>query len=469
MSLLLRAVEVDGRVVDVRVIAERIAEIGPALARRDDQVIDGHGGALIPGLHDHHLHLYATAASAASVPVGPPGVRDATALARALTAADSALPPGRWLRAIGYHESVAGDLDRQALDRLVPDRPTRIQDRSGARWTLNRAAIDALDLEARSHAGIERDASGRPTGRLHRADRWLRDLLPPEAAPDLAALGARLSRSGVTGVTDTTPFAHVDDLHLLADAVRRGALPQRVLVTGGPELTEAPARPGLEQGPVKLVIDDATYPSLDVLVAQIARAHAAERSVAIHCVTRTSLVLALAAWDLTGSHRGDRVEHGAVVPPELLDGLRRHRLTVITQPGFVAERGDEYLLDVDGDDLPYLYPCRSLLDAGVAVAGSTDAPYGSIDPWRAMQAAVSRRAPSGAVVGGGEAVSPDRALQLFLGDPHDPGGPPRPVAVGVEADLCLLAHPLPDVLVRLSADDVAATICRGRVTYLSPR
>ncbi|MGQ0432150.1 MAG: amidohydrolase family protein [Microthrixaceae bacterium] len=469
MSLLLRAVEVNGRVVDVRVIDERIAEIGPALLRREDAVIDGHGGALIPGLHDHHVHLYATGASAASVTVGPPDVRDADALARALTAAGRALAPGRWLRAVGYHESVAGDLDRDVLDRLVPDRPMRIQHRSGVRWTLNGVAVDALDLEARSHAGIERDASGRPTGRLHRADRWLRDLLPPDAAPDLAALGAQLAACGVTGVTDTTPFAQIDDVHLLANAVERGALPQRVLVTGGPELAEAPPLPGLDHGPVKLVIDDASYPALDVLTAQIARAHAAERAVAIHCVTRPSLVLALAAWDLTASRRGDRVEHGAVVPPELVDGLRRHRLTVVTQPGFIGERGDEYLLDVDDDDLPHLYPCRSLLDAGVPVAGSTDAPYSSVDPWRAMRAAVSRRAPSGTVIGGDEAVDAATALRLFLGGAHDPGGPPRTVAVGEPADLCLLDRPLADALQRLSADDVAATVCAGQLVYDASR
>lgn len=469
MSVLLRGVEVDGCVVDVRVVGELIAEIGTALPQRDEEVIDGNGGALIPGLHDHHLHLYATAAAATSVSVGPPEVRDAPALARALAAADGVLAPGRWLRAVGYHESVAGDLDAQGLDRMVPNRPLRLQHRTGARWTLNRAAIEALDLHARAHPGIERDAAGHPTGRLHRADRWLRDLLPAEAVPDLGALGARLASYGVTGVTDTTPFDRVGDFDLLAAAVASGALPQHVMVTGGSELTEVVSPDGLEQGPVKLVIDDAAYPALDVLGAQIARAHTADRAVAIHCVTRASLVLALAAWDIAGSRRGDRVEHAAVVPPELVDAVVRHGLTVVTQPGFIGERGDEYVSDVDEDDLPHLYPCRSLLDAGVPVAGSTDAPYSSADPWRAMRAAVSRRASSGAVVGANEAVDAATALRLFLGRAHDPGGPPRTLAVGVPADLCLLDRPLADALARLSADDVMATICRGRVTYLSRR
>ncbi|MEX2293070.1 MAG: amidohydrolase family protein [Acidimicrobiales bacterium] len=463
MSLLLRDVEVDGANVDVRVVDGLVAEIGVEVSTDGHEVVDGLGGALIPGLHDHHLHLYSTAAAARSTAVGPAEARDLTGLRDALLEADAVLPSGDWLRAVGYHESVAGDLDRAALDRLVPDRPLRVQHRSGARWMLNSAGIAALDLAGRDEISIERDATGRPTGRLHRADAWLRQLLPAEPALDFASLGASLANVGITGVTDTTPFEHLDELTTLATAVRSGDLPQRVVVTGGPALADAARPAGLEQGPVKLVIDDAAYPSLTELIAHISHAHQHDRSVAIHCVTRTALVLALAAWDAAGSIEGDRVEHGAVVPPELVGGLQRHDLTVVTQPGFIGERGDEYLAEVDRDDLPHLYPCGSLIGAGVRVAGSTDAPFTSFDPWAAMRSAVHRRSPSGATVGGAEAIDPATALRLFLGAPGDPGGPPRTVQVGAPADLCLLDRPLAEVLTRLRSDDVAATICAGRL------
>jgi predicted amidohydrolase YtcJ len=236
------------------------------------------------------------------------------------------------------------------------------------------------------------------------------------------------------------------------------------MVTGGPALTAAVLPAGLERGPVKVLVDDATYPALAELAGHIALAHRHDRAVAIHCVTRTALVLALAAWDEAGSRPGDRVEHGSVIPAELFGALARHGLTVVTQPGFVGERGDEYLEDAV-DDLADLYRCRTLLDAGIPVAASTDAPYTSLDPWAAMRAAAARAAPSGAVVGPGEAVTPARALALFLADLDDPGGPPRVVAPGARADLCLLAHPLATVLARLSADDVVATICAGRVVH----
>jgi hypothetical protein len=58
-------------------------------------------------------------------------------------------------------------------------------------------------------------------------------------------------------------------------------------------------------------------------------------------------------------------------------------------------------------------------------------------------------------------VSPARALALWLGRPDDPGAPPRRVAVGEPADLCLLHAPLADVLSAPRAEAVAATLVAG--------
>lgn len=463
-EVVLRDVEVAGRRVDVRMVGPAVTEVGPTLRPSNGaQVVDGQGGALLPGLHDHHIHLMATAAARGSVRVGPRDVAGRPGLATALADADAALGPGRWLRAVGYHESVAGDLDRWALDALVPRRPVRLQHRSGAQWVLNSAAVHRLALGDEAVEGLERDETGTPTGRLHRLDRWLRGRVPADGPPDLARLGRELARRGVTGVTDTTPSEDVADLGPLAAAVAGGDLPQRVVVTGGLGMVDAPLPPGLERGPVKLVVDDGDYPALDDLAAGVTRAHRAGRAVAVHCVTRTALVLALAAWDQAGSRPGDRVEHGFVVPPELHPALRRHRLTVVVQPGFVAERGDEYLAEVDPDDLPHLHPCRSLIEAGISVAGGTDAPFTDPDPWRAVAAATARTTPDGQALGAHEAVEPSRALALFLGPSAAAGGPPRRVEVGAAADLCLLGHPLDEALSRPAEVDVAVTLCRGAV------
>src|ERR1700760_446000 len=134
---MLRAVEVrPGVLGDVRVRDAKIDEIGPALAGRGERVVGGDGGALLPGLHDHHCHLLAPAAAFDSVLCGPPAVTPPADLAAALRAgaqrAADAGPDDGWVRGVNYDEAVAGPLDCSALDRFVASVPTRIQHRSGA-------------------------------------------------------------------------------------------------------------------------------------------------------------------------------------------------------------------------------------------------------------------------------------------------------------------------------------------------
>src|SRR5204863_9552612 len=131
------------------------------------------------------------------------------------------------------------------------------------------------------------------------------------------------------------------------------------------------------------------------------------------------------------------------------------------QPNSLAERGDDYLAAVDSTQHDILYRCGTLAAAGIPVAAGTDAPFGDPDPWRAMQAAVERRTTSGRTLGKKERVTPERAMQLFLGGPDDPGGPPRRVTVGAPGDLCLLDAPVATVLDTLDRALVRLTIVGG--------
>jgi len=178
-------------------------------------------------------------------------------------------------------------------------------------------------------------------------------------------------------------------------------------------------------------------------------------------------VLAAAALGAAGVRAGDRVEHAAIAPPEAMALLAGLRVTVVTQPGFIATRGDAYARDVAAADLPHLYRCQGFLDAGIALGGSTDAPFGSPDPWAAMRAAVDRRTPEGSVIGDGERLPPERALALFTSPAEAPGGAPRRVAIGAPADLCLLARPWAEARTRLDAADVCATLCAGALVFRS--
>ncbi|MGW1737709.1 amidohydrolase family protein [Nocardia sp. NPDC001965] len=459
-SLLIRDAEVSGSPgTDVLIRAGRIAAVGTDLPASGLPVRDAEGGALLPGLHDHHLHLHASAADAASVRCGPPRVRTAADLAHALATA----PGEDWIRGVGYVETVAGLLDSAALDSLHARRPVRVQHRSGALWILNSAAARRVGLDTAADPGIERDTAGRATGRLWRADSWLRSRLPDTGPPDLTDIAARLARYGITGITDATPDLADSSRTALIAAAESGTVPQRLNLLGVPLGAQCGA--GVTAGAYKIVLADSGFPEIDTLVSTIRAAHELGRPVAVHCVSREALLILLAAFDEAGSVPGDRIEHGAIVPGESVAVLRRLGITVVTQPGFIGARGDDYLDRVDPADLPDLYRCRSLIEAGVGSALSSDAPYGPLDPWRIIADAVTRRAPGGRIIGPEETLRAPDALGRFLAPLHDPGGRARVVTPGTAADLVLLDRPIDRMLEHPAAEAVCTTVIGGRVVF----
>jgi predicted amidohydrolase YtcJ len=331
----------------------------------------------------------------------------------------------------------------------VGERPVRIQHRSGRLWMLSSAACRRLGLDAGD-------------GRIFDADTELRARLGREEPPDLEPVGRLLASRGVTGVSDATATNGPAEAAILADAAARGVLPQRLRLMGGASL---PATSGTVRGERKLVLHEAAPPDFVELVTAVDAAHRDGRGVAFHCVTRAELVLALAALESAGVERGDRIEHASVAPPELVKLLAERRVTVVTQPGFVHERGDAYLTDVEPADVPWLYRGRGFLEAGVLLGGGSDAPFGEADPWIAMRAAVDRRSAGGNTLCVGEALSPEESLALFTSSPDAPGGPPRRIEVGVPADLCLLDRPWSQARLVLSRAAVHATLIGGALVH----
>lgn len=438
---------------DVRIADGRIAEIGQLASETGEAQIDAMGGALLPGLHDHHMHLFATAAARSSVFCGPPKVNVADDLVRAL----AGVPGTGWLRGIGYHEGVAGDLNRAWLDRHSPDRPVRIQHRGGRRWVLNTRALDEL-LCGQAKVPDRLDVSN---GHLDDSDDWLRDCLSG-TLPCLGAVSAELAAYGVTGVTEMTPSNDATVLDHFAAQQKSGLLQQKLVAAVKPDFTADHGQAGGRYS--KFHLHEARLPDYTQFVRAIEASHDKARPIAVHCVTLVELIFTIAALRQAGVLPGDRIEHASVTPAEQLAEIADLGLLVVTQPNFVRERGDAYLADVPSDEQPFLYRGLSFIRAGIPLAGGTDAPFGRLDPWFAMQAAVDRTTASGAVIGPEERLTPEQAVCLFLGVEHEPATQ-RTVAIGTPADLCLLRANWAEARGNLHAGLVRQTFSAGRLIY----
>jgi predicted amidohydrolase YtcJ len=430
--LIQRATLLDGAVADIRT-GPHVLEVADRLApRRGESVLDAAHGTVIPGLHDHHVHLHSAAAALTSVSVGPREVADRGALRRVLATAN--IGDDGWIRAVGYHDTVAGPLNRDVLDDVCPNVPVRVQHRSGVLWTLNSAGLTRVGLP------------DHPDGQLRSVDaRWSDTLQRREIG--LAEVSRQLASYGVTGVTDATPDLGIADVIKFSEAHRHGDLLQHVHCL-------APGK--------RILHDDAL--DLEALTEWVAARHADGATVALHCVTAAQLVVSIAALRAAGSRPGDRIEHAAIVPDDCVADLVELGIIVATQPNFVSERGDQYLVDVPQHEHAALWRVASLCSAGVPVVMSTDLPFGAADPWAAMRAAVHRTTPSGVVLGAAECISAATALTMFLGSAAQPIRV-RTVSSEQPSDLCVLAAPPATVLRELDATMVATTVVAGEVVY----
>ena len=432
MSVIIKRAELSGEIVDIRLSGGLIAEIGTKLVT-DQEVFDAQGKALLPGLHDHHIHLNASAAAMNSVRCGPPDVVDKSGLINTLHATQS-----DFIRGVGYHPSVAGEIAREWLDDNGPNKPIRIQHRSGRLWILNSLAMQAYGLS------VPQD------GRLLDSDTKLRGT---SQFPDLKPLINRLLGYGITGVTEVTPSNGAAELaHYI-----KHAQPLRLCIMGKAGLSNLDD-PHI--GPLKLHYHDHNLPALDDLAAEINAAHKAGRNMAAHCVTRAELMLTLAAIEQAGVRRGDRIEHAAIADDATIDWMKRLGVIVVTQPNFITERVEAYSKDVPREDHGNLWRLKAFKTAALPMAAGSDAPFGNSNPWAAMAAAVTR--PSGFEA---EAVSPETALALYTKPCHDAGAPARRVEVGEIADLCMIDRPWAEARENLGDVRVKATWVGGKLVY----
>jgi predicted amidohydrolase YtcJ len=149
----------------------------------------------------------------------------------------------------------------------------------------------------------------------------------------------------------------------------------------------------------------------DTACARMQAAHLAGLSVCVHAIGDRANHTAAELFDRIlrrhpGHHR-HRIEHASVLDDATLARLAEHDITAVVQPISIhSER--RWLRDRLGDErLARTYPYRSMLDAGVTVAYSSDAPIEDTDVLAALHAAVDRHG-----VSPEQAVTPIDALGM---------------------------------------------------------
>lgn len=372
----------------------------------------GDGLVLAKSFHDHHVHLRGLVASAISLDLGPRTAPSGVKFDSLLRDAVQLRRRGEWIRATGFHEQFVGEVTCGRLDRLAPRNPVRVEHASGALWVLNTLAISELLACGMPDSLIERDEQGNPSGHFLRAESWLR-ALPPLGGLD-CGLSEKWLAHGITGFTDATVGRDELGLKTFDAWLSEMDMQQEVLAMN--EVDHHIELSNCTSGPVKILLDDTDLPPIEDLAARISSIHLRGSGVAIHCVTQIQAVVALSALEQARPHRLDRIEHGSVLDSSLISWLARLGVAVVTQPGFIVERGDRYVRDVGLEEASRWWPVASLLKAGIPVALSSDAPYAELCPTATIRAATTRTTRTGLALGIDECIKPWVAASLMVRD-----------------------------------------------------
>jgi predicted amidohydrolase YtcJ len=428
----------EGHIVAVGTNAEVLA-----LRSRGTRVIDCRGAAILPGFIDPHLHMRAYAGTFLGIDCRPHTVHSLSDLQALLQQHSSRLPPGQWLVGYGYDEFALAERrhpTRWDLDVATPHHPVRLAHRSRHAWAVNSLGLAQLGItEAFAAAAgglLERDpASGEPTGLLIDMDAYVHEQLPPVATPEMFRSGLRQSSqtllsAGVTTIQDASMSNDLAAYDAFRSWTAHGDVRVRVALLVGasalPEVIAAGLKPGegsplLRVQGIKIRLDEAggaLYPSPETVNAQVWSAHCRGFPVAIHAVDLPALVSAMHAIRLAQARlpRADlrhRIEHCALCPEVCIEELADLHVAVVTQPAFLWYHGRRYMSEIDPAQHSWLYRVKSLLDRGVPVAGSSDAPVVPPLPLEGVYAAVARQTPDGHIIGPEERVSVPQALWLF--------------------------------------------------------
>jgi len=496
-------------VEDGRVVAVGSSESVHRVASTGTESTDLGGHLILPGLIDAHLHVAELTRARGGLEVAD--ARSVKELVERIRTWGEGHPSGTVVGRGWDAERLARREwpTREELDEAVADRPLVLYHASGHAAVVNSAALRAAGVDRGTvdppGGRIGRSRDGAPDGALfEEAMRRVASLANDTSPPDPKALARTLRFAGTLGLTTvSTMSVGVEEASSLLALQRDRILPVRVRMylrlSRLEEFSPSDLHPTDDRGDlavtgVKGFTDGAFGPRTAWLSAPYADAPG-EAGLAVGTDEELSRALSDAvsnglapALHAIGDRAVDRalrllqpfvgstpapvrIEHAGLTPPELLARLNEVRPALVVQPGFVWS--DSWLPQRLGRERArWAYAFRTLSDQGHLLAGSSDAPYDPVDPWRGLWATVSRRDPEGrsANPDPGEALSTEEAIGMYTRNAGRALGEPDlgVLEPGARADLLILdTFELPDA-VRRGASTVRETWVGGRRAFLRP-
>jgi predicted amidohydrolase YtcJ len=503
------------------------AKVGAHRTARTN-VIDLQGAAVLPGLHDMHVHPMG--AGLTSLACGFPQGSSAKDIMAAVQKCASGKSKDEWITGGQWDAASFGKTppDRKFLDRAAPNNPVVLTDISGHSAWANSKALQLAGITSKTPNPpggiIERDAKGEPTGLLRESGAALvRGIVPPSSPEQNAkALSSSLTLMlsyGITSFTDAVVEGSI--LQAYATLADQGVLKQRVRGC----LVWRPAPPGSKEAEpeyiqlrnrfarerfsptcIKMFLDGVPtdgHTAAMVESYENTQGMDAARAKGLLLVPPATLNTAVTDFD----RRGFTVKFHAAGDAAVragLDAIEAARkangfsgqLHQVGHDSFVQmndiQRGRA--LAATFEFSPYIWypnpiipdiakavgaqrmerwiPVKDAIDAGaLVVPGSDWSVVPSVNPWIAIETLVTRQKPGGGgdALGAAERITLQQAIDLFTVNSARAMGDRNQVGTlerGMLADLIVLdRNPLKVPITEVHDTKVRMTLINGEIVY----
>lgn len=450
----------DGRIVAVGSREECESALGGGHER-----LDLAGRALLPGFIDTHLHPLVLVYFDMNVDLT--GVGSILELQEKLRGAAREYGEEAWVIGLQFDEQgldVPHLPTRQELDDACLDRPVMIVKHDGHTVFANTAAIKECGLSADTPdiegGTILREPDGYPAGTfMEEASTLIKSRVP---IPDFQAFmdGAksafgRLASHGITSVgavmqtDDEGPAGSDGQFELPLIQMMLDRIPLNLyglLIARDLAKVEAAKQTALHQpdipgghrvGGIK-IYSDGTYGSCtaymeepfadqpdkrgylvlepETLYDRMVDAHRAGLQIAIHAIGDAANRVCVELYDrLLREHprpgHRHRLEHASQLDRGTISEIARLGIVVSTQPMFIHSEKGWLHKRLGAERTKWTYPFRSLVEAGVRVAGASDGPIESTEVLHAIQCCVTREGFETQ-----QAITAEQAIRMFTID-----------------------------------------------------
>lgn len=466
------------------------------------------GACVIPGFVDAHMHPVMLADFAAQISALPPKVHSIAELTEEIRRVRAQREKegragenwdGRWIEGWGYDEGKFAEkrsLTRYDLDAGCSDIPVCILRTCGHIRCVNSKALEMAGIDRNTPdpegGEIERDADGEPTGVLKENARNLVTPFMPaqgeeEKAEHLAALGRLLLSQGITSITDMGNLGKGDNYPLYERAASLGFRQRVGIYYMWDFFADDPAfalparrrdrRSQFFAAGLKLISDGSVsgrtawmdQPYLgsgdcgisvcpdQLLESAVAFCKKNRCQLSVHAMGGRAVARIVDRVCREQNWMADdvpyvRVEHITEPGEESIRKAAGSGIAFATQPVFMYAEIESYLANLGEERMRRCYPVRHMLESGVRLCFSTDAPATSwadpSDPFTNLKAAVTRKAWDGTDCGQQEAVDIETAVKLYTRESARIAGFPDTgrLKEGYRADFAVLDRDLFTIL-----------------------